>query len=67
MKESLSSSIVFSSITVFDMLKEQLHIVFYVLNQAISGKVSLDRVDNFVKHVRYPRKLALVWILNNPI
>ena len=51
MKQALSASIVFSSITVFDMLKDQLHIVFFVLNQVIAGKVSLDRMNNFVKNV----------------
>ncbi|KAJ3549276.1 hypothetical protein NMY22_g935 [Coprinellus aureogranulatus] len=49
MKQPLSASIVFSSITVFDMLKAQLHIVFFVLNQVIAGKVSLDRMDDFFK------------------
>jgi hypothetical protein len=51
MERQLSASIVFSSMTVFDMLRDQLHIVFFVVNQSITGKVSLDRVDDFLKNV----------------
>ena len=51
MKRELSASIVFSSMTVFDMLRDQLHIVFFVVSQSITGKVSLDRVDDFLKNV----------------
>ncbi|RXW23865.1 hypothetical protein EST38_g2012 [Candolleomyces aberdarensis] len=50
MKRELSASIVFSSMTVFDMLRDQLHIVFFVVSQSITGKVSLDRVDDFLKN-----------------
>ncbi|TFK30740.1 ATP-binding cassette transporter [Coprinopsis marcescibilis] len=44
------ASIVFSSMTVFDMLRDQLHIVFFSISQTITGKVSLDRVDDFLKN-----------------
>ncbi|KAF5336910.1 hypothetical protein D9611_003444 [Ephemerocybe angulata] len=50
MRRELSASIVFSSMTVFDMLRSQLHIVFFVVNQSVTGKVSLDRVDDFLKN-----------------
>ncbi|KAF8213507.1 P-loop containing nucleoside triphosphate hydrolase protein [Mycena galopus ATCC 62051] len=48
MKESLTASKVFSSISVFDTLRNQLHYTFWELNKTITGKVSLDRVDEFL-------------------
>ncbi|KAG5648265.1 hypothetical protein DXG03_006224 [Asterophora parasitica] len=50
MKEELSASTVFSSMTVFDMLRDQLHMVFYAVNQVVTGKVSIDRVDDFLQN-----------------
>jgi len=52
MKQPLSASKVFSSITVFDMLRDQLHMVLYAVTQAVTGKVSLDRVNDFLHNVR---------------
>ncbi|KAF7306582.1 ATP-binding cassette transporter [Mycena indigotica] len=49
MKENLSASKVFSSLSVFDMLRNQLHFIFWALSQAVTGKVSLDRVDEFLR------------------
>ena len=51
MKEQLSASKVFSSITVFDMLRDQLHVILYAVTQAVTGKVSLDRVNDFLHNV----------------
>ncbi|KAK7064563.1 ATP-binding cassette transporter [Favolaschia claudopus] len=48
MKESLTASKVFSSMSVFDMLRNQLHFIFWALSQAITGKVSLDRVNEYL-------------------
>ncbi|KAJ7102323.1 hypothetical protein B0H15DRAFT_943257 [Mycena belliarum] len=48
MKEELSASKVFSSMSVFDMLRNQLHFVFWSVNQTVTGKVSLDRVNEFL-------------------
>ncbi|KAJ6575530.1 hypothetical protein B0H10DRAFT_2168545 [Mycena sp. CBHHK59/15] len=48
MKEDLSASKVFSSISVFDMLRGQMHFIFWALSQSITGKVSLDRVNEFL-------------------
>ncbi|GLB36501.1 putative atp-binding cassette [Lyophyllum shimeji] len=48
MKQELSASKVFSSMTVFDMLRDQLHMVFYYINQMVTGKVSIDRVNHFL-------------------
>ncbi|KAJ7293178.1 hypothetical protein C8J57DRAFT_1703993 [Mycena rebaudengoi] len=48
MKEELSASKVFSSMSVFDMLRNQLHFIFWALSQTVTGKVSLDRVNDFL-------------------
>ncbi|KAJ6519437.1 hypothetical protein C8R45DRAFT_1066135 [Mycena sanguinolenta] len=48
MKESLSASKVFSSMSVFDMLRNHLHFAFWAISQAVTGKVSLDRVNEFL-------------------
>jgi hypothetical protein len=51
MKQELSASKVFSSMAVFDMLRDQLHLVFYSITQCVTGKVSLDRVNDFLHNV----------------
>ncbi|KAJ6604251.1 hypothetical protein DFH09DRAFT_1300496 [Mycena vulgaris] len=48
MKEDLSASKVFSSLGVFDLLRGQLQFIFWSLSQAVTGKVSLDRVNEFL-------------------
>ncbi|KAF7978858.1 hypothetical protein HWV62_44329 [Athelia sp. TMB] len=48
MKKELTASKVFSSITVFDLLRDNLHMVFWTLPRFIQGKVSLDRVNDFL-------------------
>ncbi|KAF7339970.1 ATP-binding cassette transporter [Mycena venus] len=48
MKQSLTASKVFSSMSVFDMLRNQLGFIFWSLSQAVTGKVSLDRVNEFL-------------------
>ncbi|KAJ7041082.1 P-loop containing nucleoside triphosphate hydrolase protein [Mycena alexandri] len=49
MKQELNASKVFSSMTVFDMLRSSLQLVFLSITQLMTGKVSLDRVDGFLK------------------
>ncbi|KAK7461891.1 hypothetical protein VKT23_008323 [Stygiomarasmius scandens] len=49
MKQQLTASVVFSSMTVFDMLRDQLHIIFNTITLVMKGKVSLDRVSNFLR------------------
>ncbi|THU88444.1 P-loop containing nucleoside triphosphate hydrolase protein [Dendrothele bispora CBS 962.96] len=49
MKETLTASVVFSSMTVFDMLRDQLHIIFNTITLVMTGKVSLDRVSSFLR------------------
>ncbi|CAK5280078.1 unnamed protein product [Mycena citricolor] len=49
MKESLSASKVFSSMSVFDMLRNQLYFIFWALSQTVTGKVSVERVNDFLK------------------
>ncbi|TRM65976.1 hypothetical protein BD626DRAFT_427540 [Schizophyllum amplum] len=50
MGEPLSASKVFSSITVFDMLRDQLHTVFAMIGASVTAKVSLDRVNDFLQN-----------------
>ncbi|RPD81341.1 multidrug resistance-associated ABC transporter [Lentinus tigrinus ALCF2SS1-7] len=44
----LTASRVFSSMAVFDVLRDQLHMIFGLLPQIIQAKVSLDRVTDFL-------------------
>ncbi|TFK34800.1 multidrug resistance-associated ABC transporter [Crucibulum laeve] len=50
MKQQLNASIVFSSMSVFGMLRGQLHRIFYQTTNIIQGKVSLDRVNEYLKN-----------------
>ncbi|KAL0068688.1 hypothetical protein AAF712_004404 [Marasmius tenuissimus] len=50
MKEELTPSTVFSSMAVLEELRIQLARAFHFLSQMISGKVSLDRVSNFLNN-----------------
>ncbi|KAG7450174.1 P-loop containing nucleoside triphosphate hydrolase protein [Guyanagaster necrorhizus] len=50
MKQQLSASKVFSSMSVFDMLRDQLHMVFNSITDTITGKVSLDRMTDFLRN-----------------
>ncbi|KAJ7919496.1 hypothetical protein B0H13DRAFT_2430321 [Mycena leptocephala] len=48
MKQELRPSIVFSTIPVFDMLRNQLHMANYRIIQFVDAKVSLDRINDFL-------------------
>ncbi|KAG8914833.1 hypothetical protein FRC00_010528 [Tulasnella sp. 408] len=48
MKKQLSASVIFSSIAVFDVIRERLYMLSWELPRAISAKVSLDRVNDFL-------------------
>ncbi|KAI0638608.1 multidrug resistance-associated ABC transporter [Trametes polyzona] len=48
MGKELTASRVFSSMSVFDVLRDQLHTVFALLPSMIQAKVSLDRVTEFL-------------------
>ncbi|KAH6916771.1 ATP-binding cassette transporter [Coprinopsis sp. MPI-PUGE-AT-0042] len=50
MKKELTASIVFSSMTVFDMVQRLLHGSFFFLHSAITGRVSIDRVNDFLQN-----------------
>ncbi|PBK69165.1 hypothetical protein ARMSODRAFT_1019154 [Armillaria solidipes] len=50
MKQKLSASKVFSSMSVFDMLRNQLHMVFRSITDTMTGKVSLDRMTDFLRN-----------------
>ncbi|KAJ7072015.1 P-loop containing nucleoside triphosphate hydrolase protein [Mycena amicta] len=43
-----SASIVFSSMAVFDLLRNQLWFTFYCVSTAVNGKVSMDRLNDFL-------------------
>ncbi|CAL1696193.1 unnamed protein product [Somion occarium] len=47
-KEQLTASIVFSSMVVFDILRENLHTIFGMIPMLIQAKVSLDRANDFL-------------------
>ncbi|KZV64704.1 hypothetical protein PENSPDRAFT_656364 [Peniophora sp. CONT] len=49
MKKELTASIVFSSIAVFDLLRDNLQMVFFFISPLIQAKVSLDRVAEFLQ------------------
>ncbi|KAJ7272088.1 hypothetical protein B0H12DRAFT_1200283 [Mycena haematopus] len=46
--QDLSPSKVFSSMVIFDMLRHQLWFTFHCISTAVNGKVSLDRLDDFL-------------------
>ncbi|KAJ6585523.1 multidrug resistance-associated ABC transporter [Mycena capillaripes] len=46
--EELSVSKVFSSMGVFDLLRTQLWFTFFCISTAVNGKVSLDRLNDFL-------------------
>lgn len=48
MKQQLTAAKVFSSMAVFDILRGQFHLTFHTLAQAAAGKVSLDRVEDYL-------------------
>ncbi|KAF9000095.1 P-loop containing nucleoside triphosphate hydrolase protein [Cyathus striatus] len=47
-KKELSTAAVFSSAAVFSTLRSMLELTFQVIQQAVTGKVSLDRVNEFL-------------------
>ncbi|KDR83119.1 hypothetical protein GALMADRAFT_238944 [Galerina marginata CBS 339.88] len=49
MKQSLNASKVFSSMAVFDIVRNLLHRSSWILNISIKGKVSLDRIGAFLR------------------
>ncbi|KAI0677672.1 hypothetical protein C8Q78DRAFT_1003851 [Trametes maxima] len=48
MGKELSASRVFSSMSVFDVMRDQLHLVFAMVPSMIQAKVSLDRITEFL-------------------
>ncbi|KAF9466481.1 hypothetical protein BDZ94DRAFT_1280783 [Collybia nuda] len=50
MKQDLNASKVFSSMAVFDILRGQLHLVFHTVAHIVTGKVSIDRIDDFLQN-----------------
>jgi hypothetical protein len=56
MKRELTASIVFSSMTVFDMLQQLLHVAVYFVNNLVNGRVSIDRINDFLQNVSHLRE-----------
>ena len=58
MHEPLSASIVFSSMTVFDILREMIGLSMYLVTSAVTAKVSLDRVNTFLDPAKVCRVIC---------
>lgn len=52
MKQQLSSATVFSSMTIFEMFSSQQRRLLSVISMSTAGKVSLDRLTDFMHNVR---------------
>ncbi|KAF9013099.1 P-loop containing nucleoside triphosphate hydrolase protein [Cyathus striatus] len=50
MKEELSAAKVFATMSVFSNLRDHVQTVFYFFTSTIQAKVSLDRVDDFLRN-----------------
>ncbi|KAI0633979.1 P-loop containing nucleoside triphosphate hydrolase protein [Trametes polyzona] len=50
MKQELTASRVFSSMSVFDMLRIDLHASFFVIPQLVQAKVSIERIADFLRN-----------------
>ncbi|KAI0697137.1 multidrug resistance-associated ABC transporter [Cytidiella melzeri] len=48
MKKQLTAALVFSSMAVFELLQENMHMIFGMLPMMIQAKVSLDRTNEFL-------------------
>ncbi|KAH9028060.1 hypothetical protein EDB83DRAFT_1910199 [Lactarius deliciosus] len=49
MKRALTPSTVFSSMAVFDLIRDQLHTIFWMIPMFIQARVSVDRVNDFLQ------------------
>ncbi|KAG8864769.1 hypothetical protein FRB96_003355 [Tulasnella sp. 330] len=58
MKQELTASRIFSAIAIFDLIREVLHIAFYVIPTAIAAKVSMDRVNAFLNETELLDRFA---------
>ncbi|KAK7005853.1 ATP-binding cassette transporter [Favolaschia claudopus] len=46
--QELTAAKVFSSMGVFDLLRSQIYFIFYCISATVNGKVSLDRLEDFL-------------------
>ena len=53
MKKPLTASIVYPSAVLFDMLRMRLAMATFNINMLVMAKVSLDRVNKFLRTVRW--------------
>ncbi|KAE9403967.1 P-loop containing nucleoside triphosphate hydrolase protein [Gymnopus androsaceus JB14] len=49
LKKELTSSVVFSSMAVFDILRDRMRIIVINIPTMVQGKVALDRLDDFLR------------------
>lgn len=56
MEMELTASVVFSSMAVFSLLRDRLNTILFLLNTLVTGKVSLDRVNDFLNNVSFLQK-----------
>ncbi|KAI0068093.1 P-loop containing nucleoside triphosphate hydrolase protein, partial [Artomyces pyxidatus] len=49
MKQALKPSVVFPTLAVFDLLRDQFHKLFYIIPSITQAKISLDRVTDFLQ------------------
>ncbi|KAG8744472.1 hypothetical protein FRC11_013448, partial [Ceratobasidium sp. 423] len=69
-KQTLDAATVFSSIGVFDVLRNQLHMLFWHIPMTIQAKVSLGRINDFLQNAElldtYDNKDAPLIVEPNP-
>uniref|UniRef100_A0A8H8CG88 P-loop containing nucleoside triphosphate hydrolase protein n=1 Tax=Psilocybe cubensis TaxID=181762 RepID=A0A8H8CG88_PSICU len=67
MKRSLTPSIIFSSLTVFTMIRNQLFQINSQLSTSIQGKVSLDRISDFLCNTELLDSFENSIVIDNPL
>jgi hypothetical protein len=53
MKRDLTASTVFSAMAVFGLLRTRFRMVLFAINLLVTGRVALDRIDDYLKNVSF--------------
>ncbi|KAE9403973.1 P-loop containing nucleoside triphosphate hydrolase protein [Gymnopus androsaceus JB14] len=53
LKKELTSSVVFSSMAVFDILRDRIRAIAITIPNVVQGKVAFDRLDDFLKKANH--------------
>jgi hypothetical protein len=53
MKRELTASAVFSAMAVFGLLRVRFRMILFAINLLATGRVALDRVDDYLKNVHF--------------